>query len=350
MMTKIGKLAVATLLFILWLSAAALAHQPIIEVPANEKATEEFGSAIRVDDATVESQAIYGAITVPGQTDIYYFTAGRDAVIPVEALVPVRHSNMRFAPAVIVVGKNIVGRTKKPPVPLPKGMGSKLITPPTTRNAIFEPFSEELLYTGNPVRISAKKGNTYYFIVYDPKDYTGDYSLAIGEQESFSAGEVPGILGRILLLKMRLVGGWSIPWLDILALFAMIGGIVCALGSIMVVSLEAWRGRKSREWANATMLTIKATAPVMWIGFLVATVGALVLYRESAFTGVGFFQFIIAIVIAINSAYMWFVIRPRIDTRGARSFRRPLAVSLIISYLSWWLETFLLVWYLLVTR
>ncbi len=349
-MTKVSKLLAATLLFLMIIGASALAHQPVIESPSNEVATEEFGSAIKIDDATVDSQAIYGAITVPGQTDIYYFKAEKDAVIPVEALVPVRHSNKQFAPAIIVVGNNIIGHAKKPPIALPKGMGSRLISPPAVRSAVFEPFSEELLYTGNPVKIKAKKGNTYYFIVYDPKDYTGDYSLAIGDKESFPIASLPGVLGRTFLIKMRLVGGWDIPWLDVLALFAMIGGIVCALGSVMVVSLEAWRGRKSQEWANAAMMTIKATAPVMWLGFLVATLGALVLYRESAFTGVGFFQFIIAIIIAINSAYMWFVIRPRIDSRGGKSFRRPLAVTLIISYASWWLETFLLVWYLLVTR
>ncbi|MFA5866858.1 MAG: hypothetical protein WC891_02715 [Actinomycetota bacterium] len=349
-MTKKDKLMAATIIMFLLLGASALAHQPIIESPADEEATEEFGMAIKIDDATIDSQAVYGAITVPGQTDIYYFKVGKDAVIPVEALVPVRHSNERFAPAVIVVGKNIIGHAKKSPVPLPKSMGSKLISPPTTRNAIFEPFSGELLYSGNPVKINAKKGNTYYFIVYDPKDYTGDYSLAIGDRESFPAASIPSVLSRTFLIKMRLVGGWSIPWLDLLALFAMIGGIVCALGSVMVVSLEAWRGRKSEEWANAAMMTIKATASVMWLGFLIATLGALVLYRDSAFTGVGFLQFIIAIIIAINSAYMWFVIRPRMDTHGARPFRLPLAVSLIISYVSWWMETFLLVWYLLVTR
>jgi hypothetical protein len=349
-MTKIGKLILTTLLFVLVLGGTAFAHQPVIKVPGNEQPTKEFGMATRVKDATKESQAIYGALTSPGQTDIYYFVAGADAVIPVEVLVPVRYSNMRFAPAVIIIGKNITGRAKNSPISLPSDLGARLVSPPTERRATFEPFSEELLYSGNPVKISVKKGNTYYFIVYDPKDYIGDYSLAIGDKESFSGATVAGLFTSIFDIKLRLIGGWDIPWLDILGLFAMMGGIICALGSVMVVTVEALRGRHSEEWAHTAMMTIQATAPVMWLGFFAATLGGLVLYRTSAFTGVGFFQFIIAIIIAINSAYLWFVIRPKFAEHGATLFKRSIAVCLILSFVLWWLQAFLLVWYLLVTR
>lgn len=349
-MTKIGKTLSVALLFLAILGGAASAHQPVIEVPGNEQPTKVFGIAIKVPDATRESLAIYGAITAPGQTDIYYFKAGSNATIPVEVLVPVRHSNASFAPALIVVGKNIPGHIKEPPLPLPKSMGARLIPSPIERKAIFEPFSEELLYSGTQAKINVKKGNTYYFIVYDQRDYIGDYSLAIGTREDLSNVSLTSLIVKVFFVKLRLVGGWPIPWLDIIGLFAMMGGIICALGSVMVVSLEAWRGRKSEAWAHTAMMTVQATAPVMWLGFLVATAGALVLYRAIALTGVGFFQLIIAIMIAINSAYLWFVIRPKIAEQGATVFRRSIAVCLVISYLLWWLQTFLLVWYLLVTR
>lgn len=349
-MINLGKMVSVTVLFMLVLCGTAFGHQPIIEVPGNEQPTAVFGIAMKVDDATLDSQAIYGAITVPGQTDIYYFKAGADAVIPVEVLVPVRHSNMSFAPAVIVVGKTISGQVENSPVSLPKNMGARLISAPTERKATFEPFSEELLYTGKPTKVSLKKGNTYYFIVYDTRDYTGDYSLAIGDKEDFSIAGLPSLIGRIFLIKMRLVGGWDVPWLDVFSLFAMMGGIICALGSVMVVIQEAWRGRRSEEWAHTAMMTVQATAPVMWLGFLVASLGALVLYRTSALTGVGLFQFTLAVLIAINSAYLWFVIRPKIAEHGATIFKRSIAVCLAISYILWWLQAFLLVWYLLVTR
>lgn len=349
-MIKYGKIIVSAVLLMFILGGTSSAHQPVIEVIGREQPTTVFGIATKVEDASKNSQAIYGALTAPGQTDIYYFRAGADAVIPVEVLVPVRHSNLKFAPALIVIGKNISGRVKNPPLPLPKSMGARLIPPPAERKAIFEPFSVELLYTGNPSKISVKKGNTYYFIVYDPKDYIGDYSLAIGDKEKVSDISAASLVARVFNIKLRLVGGWVIPWLDILGLFAIIGGVICALGSVMAVILDAWRGRSSEEWAHAAMLTDKATAPLMWTGFAVATLGAIVLYRDSAFTGIAFFQLILATIIAINGAYLWFVLRPQIEAKGAEQFRRSVAASLTVSYFSWWLQTFLLVWYLLVTR
>lgn len=144
--------------------------------------------------------------------------------------------------------------------------------------------------------------------------------------------------------------------LDFIGLFIFIAGFVIGLGAVTVIDLHGFLGRRSNYWTEATTRTHKVTKPLIWIGILLAIVGGIIFYRDLPFSGIPFYQSIIAGVLVLNGLFLSFYVSPFLLNRERegrqtellpQSLQNKIFVSLIISDLGWWGGLMLLVAHLL---
>jgi hypothetical protein len=149
----------------------------------------------------------------------------------------------------------------------------------------------------------------------------------------------------------------EIPWLDIIGLFLFLAGFIIGLGAVTVIDLHGFLGRKSPYWTEATTRTHKVTKPLIWIGLLLASIGGTITYRQTGFSGLVPIQVLIAIFLVLNGLFLSFRVSPFLLQREKEgrssdllpaSWQIKITIAFIISFLGWWSEVFLLVWYLLV--
>lgn len=149
------------------------------------------------------------------------------------------------------------------------------------------------------------------------------------------------------------------PWLDIFGVFLFIAGFIVGLGAITVIDIHGFLGQKSSYWTEATTRTHKVTKPLIWIGLFLAITGACITYRDTGLQGIPLLQGIIAIILVLNGIFLSFYVSPfllRREREGKEKDLLPMplqskiAVSFVISFVGWWGEVFLFVWYLVMVR
>jgi hypothetical protein len=351
---NLGRLLPAAALSVFVLSAAALAHRPVLERSLRPGGTWE--SAAQVADPTHASTAAYGRLDEPGEVDFYKFTAAKAETIPVEALVPVRPSNADFRPTAVVLGRHLSetpGLTL--PFPLPEGFRPLVVhTPEGGRAYFYEPYSLERLYRGGEARVPLVPGETYYVAVYEPRQRTGSYTLGVGTAEQFEDVSKVGLVWNVLAVKLGLAGARRVPWLDVLATFVALAGLALGFGatafSLLVELSSGGDPRAARPQAVATNLA--------WPGLFVALAGSALLYRESMLSGVAPFQAALAVPLVLAHLYLFFRLarrarRAAADVPGVPpppAAKRRLILSHALSLLCWAGCLLLLVWHALVLR
>ncbi len=144
--------------------------------------------------------------------------------------------------------------------------------------------------------------------------------------------------------------------LDFVGLFIFFAGFVIGLGSVTVIDIHGFLGRKSSYWTEATIRTHKVTKPLIWLGTTLAIVGALIFYRHEAFSGIPLYQALIAVILILNGLFLSFYVSPFLLKREREgrqtellpnSLQKKLIISLILSDVGWWGSLALLVWYIL---
>ncbi|NIM78364.1 MAG: hypothetical protein GTN76_16500 [Candidatus Aenigmarchaeota archaeon] len=154
-------------------------------------------------------------------------------------------------------------------------------------------------------------------------------------------------------------GANPVPWLDVLGVFIFIAGFIIGLGAVTVIDIHGALGRKSPYWTEATTRTHKVTKPLIWLGLLLAITGAAITYRDIGLTGIPLLQAVIAVVLVLNGLFLSFYVSPFLLNREREgrekellpdSLQIKIIISFIISFIGWWSEVFLLVWYLVVMR
>jgi hypothetical protein len=150
-----------------------------------------------------------------------------------------------------------------------------------------------------------------------------------------------------------------VQWLDILGIFIFIAGFIIGLGAVTVIDIHGALGRKSSYWTEATTRTHKVTKPLIWIGLFTAATGAFITYRDIGLEGIPLLQGLIAVILVLNGIFLSFYVSPfllRREQEGKEkellpgSLQIKISISFVISFIGWWSEVFLLVWYLLVVR
>lgn len=150
-----------------------------------------------------------------------------------------------------------------------------------------------------------------------------------------------------------------VPWMDILGIFLFIAGFIIGLGAVTVIDIHGALGRKSSYWTEATTRTHKVTKPLIWIGLGLAFTGALITYRDVGLEGVPLLQGLIAVILVLNGFFLSFYVSPFLLKREIEgrekellpdSLQIKIIISFIVSFIGWWGEVFLLVWYLVMIR
>jgi hypothetical protein len=140
--------------------------------------------------------------------------------------------------------------------------------------------------------------------------------------------------------------------LDIIGLFIFISGFVIGLGSVIVIDLHGFLGRKSSYWTEATIRTHKVTKPLIWLGITLTIVGGFILYRNESFSGIPLIHTIGALLLVINGIFLSFYVSPFLikkEKEGKQkellphSLQFKIILSLIFSDVVWWGSLFLLV-------
>lgn len=358
------KIKLLTFVFVFGLLSSpvsAIAHQPFIE-PAEPLPLEQMGfyfEAVKVVDPTYASQAVYGNLATPEEYDLYYFESSKDETIPVNALVSVLGDNPYFAPSVYVMSKDLIeSNTDTAPLEIPEGYKTyeiKFGEP----NYFWEPFSAEQYRGGEEYQLPVKAGKRYFIAVADPNQQTGKYTLGLGTVENFEQTDFKHLLGNVLKIKLGLTGNVVVPWLELLGLFLMIAGFVIGLGAVTVIDWLGFLGRKSPYWTEATIRSHKVTKPLIWVGIGLLVAGGMITYRESFLSGVALYQAIITIVLILNGLFLTFWMSPRLlrrEQEGKASevlpnnWQKAITVSFLFSFVGWWLNLSLFVWYLVMQR
>jgi hypothetical protein len=133
--------------------------------------------------------------------------------------------------------------------------------------------------------------------------------------------------------------------MQFLGLFLLIAGFVIGLGAVTVIDLHGFLGRRSAYWTEATTRTHKVTKPLIWVGMALAFVGGFIFYRDAGLTAVTVTHLISAAVMVLNGIFLSFSASPFLlkreqEGRSAEllpsAWQIKIAISFIISFVSWW--------------
>ncbi|NTW22961.1 hypothetical protein HGA34_05510 [Candidatus Falkowbacteria bacterium] len=224
--------------FLLMLVAVAIpfgasAHVPFLEGNAanqQELSALRLESAEMIPDPNQQSLAVYGKLKHPGEVDAYRFQPTISGVVSLELLVPAWPGMDNFFPELLVVGSGVgdrIGRPLPTSLMLPSGLtgfvlNNQLLRP---RHIMLEPYSLERLYNGEKIELEVSAGTTYYLVVTEPSRRIGVYSLAVGDKENFQSQPLFGVFINVLKMKLGLLDGVSVPWLDLVSEFLVMLGL-----------------------------------------------------------------------------------------------------------------------------
>lgn len=143
--------------------------------------------------------------------------------------------------------------------------------------------------------------------------------------------------------------------LEMLGLFLLLAGFVVGLGAVTVIDLHGFLGRKSAYWTEATTRTHKVTKPLIWLGMTLATLGGILFYRSYGFHTITVIHAVSAVIMILNGIFLSFSVSPFLLTREKEgrasellptSWQTKITISFIVSFLSWWGNLTLLVWFI----
>ena len=351
------------LFFLIYISTAAAAHQPVLE---NDAASFENTAIfpghqiISIKDPTFASAALYGSLSEPGELDIYEITTQKNEEIPVTVLVPVRPSNSDFNPSVAIIGKDMAGDENiSLPFAVPEGFKAKLVSPSGVKTRYKEQFSQETYYQISDVDFNVTGGSSYYIVVFESKYHQGSYTLGLGTTENFADTGFFKTAGDVIRIKLGTYTVSTIPWKDIIGLFVFLAGFVIGLGAVTVIDMHGFLGMKSPYWTESTIRAHKVTKPLIWLGYILALIGGCIFYRENGLSGVAAFHALAAVFLFFNGLFLSFWVSPRLLQREREgraqellpaSWQAKIAVSFVVSFTGWWGSLFLLVWQLMINR
>lgn len=97
--------------------------------------------------------------------------------------------------------------------------------------------------------------------------------------------------------------------MEIIGLFLFIAGFIIGLGSVTVIDLHGFMGRRSTYWTEATTRTHKITKPLIWMGTILAIIGGIIFYQNPEMK-FALWHSIIAVVLIINGIFLSFSVSP----------------------------------------
>jgi hypothetical protein len=156
---------------------------------------------------------------------------------------------------------------------------------------------------------------------------------------------------------MPLVG--NVSWIAIIGLYIHIAGFVIGLGAVTVIDLHGFLGRNSPYWTEATTRTHKVTKPLIWLGLLLAIIGAIIFHYNQGWSPALIAQAIIAGALIINGIFLSVKVSPFLIQREKEgratellptAWQKKITIAFIVSFVGWWSELFLSVYHVMIYR
>lgn len=233
-------------------ASAAFAHSPIF--PEDNHAPAH---AYQINNPA-KSWAIYTALDYPDKGDYYKFTVAKGDKIEIALMASESPSISGFLPSFALM---VPGSSQKNSLPsyieVPAGYGAIVVNGKEPGRASYEPFSPGWLYELADLTTNAPQDGTYYIVVYDNAQKTGNYGLPVGYIESFTPTEF-----IMIPYNVHTVYTWEGQNLFVTYLPLI---LVLAVGGITLY----WRSKRGRGPRG----TSKWLAALAGLAFLGTTVG-----------------------------------------------------------------------------
>ncbi len=129
------------------------------------------------------------------------------------------------------------------------------------------------------------------------------------------------------------------------SLLVSIAGLVIGLGSVIVIDIHGFCGRRSPYWTETTIRVHKITKPLIWIGVVLFGVGGSFYYALNNLYGIMALHLLIIFILILNGFFLSFVVSPFLLSRekaGKAHELLPsrlqffLSFSFVISFIGWW--------------
>jgi len=132
-------------------------------------------------------------------------------------------------------------------------------------------------------------------------------------------------------------------------LFIHLVGIIIGLGAVTVIDTLGFFSRKNKNLTQVTIHAHHVTKPLIWIGTLIVLFSWMFFLLENSLEGIYLFKTILLGIMILNGSFLSFFISPRLDKLIGKKVLLPnrlqkmISVSLVFSFLSWWMFVFLTV-------
>ncbi len=176
----------ASLIFILLVIpfSSIFAHSPVF---ADENHAPSH--AYQIDDFT-KSWVVYATLDHPERGDYYKFTASKGERIYISLMAARDPEDSGFLPSFALLMPVSEKKDELPSyIEIPTGWGAMIVDGKDPGKASYEPFTPGWIYDIASLDIDAPEDGTYYIVVFDQSQNTGNYSLAVGYIESFTLRE-----------------------------------------------------------------------------------------------------------------------------------------------------------------
>ena len=134
--------------------------------------------------------------------------------------------------------------------------------------------------------------------------------------------------------------------MEFISTFITLAGFIIGLGSVTVIDLHGFLGRKSPYWTEATIRTHKVTKPLIWIGILLVAIGTFISGVNELISSLDFaFRLGIIFLMILNGSFLSFVISPELlkrEKEGRASeilpstMQNKIVISFFVSFVLWW--------------
>lgn len=140
-----------------------------------------------------------------------------------------------------------------------------------------------------------------------------------------------------------------------IGLFILIAGFIIGLGAVTVIDIHGFLGRKSKYWTLATTRAHKVTKPLIWAGMILAIVGGFIFYHKYGLNNITIYHLVSSVVMILNGIFLSFYVSPfllRRESEGKsgellpKSWQNKITISFIVSFILWWSNLALLVWFI----
>lgn len=204
----------------------ASAHTPLFPANNNDPKT-----AIEIKNP-LKSWVMYATLK-ENKVDYYKMEFKKGQRIELEVMSTKVSLDKGFFPTLVILVPGEVNVNKKTPaINIPNSYSPVFLDEKKPKRASFEPFSPGWFYELGGKSITAPKDGIYYIAIFDKNGYAGNYSIAIGFNESFTFSD-----WIMIPVKAHSIYAWEgqnkfITWLPLI--FLMLAGLFLLIRRIKI--------------------------------------------------------------------------------------------------------------------